>query len=127
MISIADHRSDADVTVAATDLAGMLLLPAMAEPHAHLDKALTAERVPNPTGDLAGAIDAWIAAAERGDLRRGVAPELAARVALASAAAALADPDRPLETVRNELLHVLLHGMAEPKPRLKWTEPTRES
>lgn len=48
------------------DLGGRLLLPAMAEPHAHLDKALTAEMAPNPTGDLMGAIDAWIAAAEAG-------------------------------------------------------------
>ena len=45
------------------DLGGWLLLPAMAEPHAHLDKALTADMVPNPKGDLMGAIDAWIAAA----------------------------------------------------------------
>jgi cytosine deaminase len=43
------------------DLAGQLLLPAPAEPHAHLDKALTAHRVRNPTGDLPGAIDAWLA------------------------------------------------------------------
>ncbi len=50
------------------DLKGWLTLPAMAEPHAHLDKALTAEDVPNPTGDLMGAIDAWIAAAQRGVL-----------------------------------------------------------
>ncbi|MFL5796475.1 MAG: amidohydrolase family protein [Actinomycetota bacterium] len=42
------------------DLAGYLLLPAPAEPHAHLDKALTADRVPNPEGDLPGAIEAWI-------------------------------------------------------------------
>ncbi len=40
------------------DLAGHLLLPAPAEPHAHLDKAFLAERVPNPTGDLIGAIEA---------------------------------------------------------------------
>ncbi len=48
------------------DLQGWLVLPAMAEPHAHLDKALTAERVPNPTGDLRGAIQAWNAAADAG-------------------------------------------------------------
>lgn len=48
------------------DLGGRLLLPPMAEPHAHLDKALTAEQVPNPTGDLGGAITAWIAAAAAG-------------------------------------------------------------
>ena len=37
-----------------------LLLPSMGEPHAHLDKALTADLVPNPGGDLRGAIDSWI-------------------------------------------------------------------
>lgn len=50
----------------AHDLDGWLLLPAMAEPHAHVDKTLTADLVPNPTGDLAGAIRAWIAAADAG-------------------------------------------------------------
>ena len=50
------------------DLGGWLLLPAMAEPHAHLDKALTADEVPNPKGDLMGAIHAWFAAAEKGRL-----------------------------------------------------------
>jgi cytosine deaminase len=38
-----------------------VLLPAPAEPHDHLDKALTADRVPNPDGDLMGAIRAWLA------------------------------------------------------------------
>jgi cytosine deaminase len=54
-------------------LDGYLLLPAPAEPHAHLDKALTAGRVPNPTGDLAGAILAWCAyraTVERDDVVR---------------------------------------------------------
>jgi cytosine deaminase len=41
-------------------LSGYLLLPAPAEPHAHFDTALTADRIPNPTGDLAGAIQAWL-------------------------------------------------------------------
>ena len=50
------------------DLGGWLLLPAMAEPHAHLDKALTADEVLNPTGDLMGAIQAWFRAAEKGQL-----------------------------------------------------------
>jgi cytosine deaminase len=45
------------------DLDGWLLLPAPAEPHAHLDKALTADVVPNPTGDLLGAITNWELAA----------------------------------------------------------------
>ena len=42
------------------DLGGYLLLPAPAEPHAHFDTALTADRIANPTGDLGGAIDAWL-------------------------------------------------------------------
>jgi cytosine/creatinine deaminase len=41
------------------DVAGMVVLPGPAEPHAHLDKALSAHVVPNPAGDLAGAIEAW--------------------------------------------------------------------
>ena len=40
------------------DLGGRLLLPAPAEPHAHLDKAFLAERFENPTGDLIGAVEA---------------------------------------------------------------------
>ena len=43
------------------DLDGYLLLPAPAEPHAHLDKAFTADLVPNPTGDLSGAVQGWLA------------------------------------------------------------------
>lgn len=39
-----------------------LLLPALAEPHAHLDKAFLAERVVNTSGDLMGAILAMEAA-----------------------------------------------------------------
>ena len=41
------------------DVGGRLVLESLAEPHAHLDKALTADLVPNPAGDLLGAIDAW--------------------------------------------------------------------
>ncbi|MFT7600673.1 MAG: cytosine deaminase [Acidimicrobiales bacterium] len=43
------------------ELDGYVLMAAPAEPHAHLDKALTADIVHNPTGDLMGAITAWIA------------------------------------------------------------------
>ena len=42
------------------ELGGMLLLPALVEPHAHLDKALLADRIVNQTGDLMGAIEAWV-------------------------------------------------------------------
>jgi len=41
-----------------TELAGWMVVPAAIEPHAHLDKAFLAEQIPNPTGDLMGAIDA---------------------------------------------------------------------
>lgn len=44
------------------DLSGMMLLPAPAEPHAHLDKALLANRVRNESEDLPGAIDAIVSA-----------------------------------------------------------------
>ncbi|MFT3854246.1 MAG: amidohydrolase family protein [Ilumatobacteraceae bacterium] len=44
------------------DLEGYVTVPAFAEPHAHLDKAFLAERIPNPTGDLLGAILAMNAA-----------------------------------------------------------------
>jgi cytosine deaminase len=67
--AVASHRAGFDHDPAlggSTDLAGWLVLPALAEPHAHVDKALTAELVPNPTGDLVGAIDAWVAAGEAG-------------------------------------------------------------
>ena len=53
------------------DLGEWLLLPAMAEPHAHLDKALTADEVHNPKGDLMGAIHAWFEAAADGRLSHG--------------------------------------------------------
>ncbi len=45
---------------AEVDLEGYLLLPSFVEPHAHLDKALTSDIVPNPAGDLEGAIVAWV-------------------------------------------------------------------
>jgi cytosine deaminase len=41
------------------DLTGHLLLPAAAEPHAHLDKALTFDRIRPPQGDLRVAIESF--------------------------------------------------------------------
>ncbi|MEU1272638.1 amidohydrolase family protein [Streptomyces sp. NPDC005799] len=41
------------------DLTGYLLMAAGAEPHAHLDKALTWDRVGAPAGDLLAAVEAW--------------------------------------------------------------------
>lgn len=42
------------------DLDGFLLLGAPAEPHAHLDKAYCADLAVNQSGDLGGAIEAWL-------------------------------------------------------------------
>ncbi len=58
-ISAVADRIDPPAGEPVIDLDGFLLLPAPAEPHAHLDKALTADRVPNNSGDLPGAIEAW--------------------------------------------------------------------
>src|SRR3954471_206756 len=41
------------------DLDGFLLLPAPAEPHAHLDKALSYDLIQPPSGDLGLAIESW--------------------------------------------------------------------
>ncbi len=52
-----DRTATADAVV--HDLGGMLVLAALAEPHAHLDKALSGRLIANPSGDLLGAINAW--------------------------------------------------------------------
>lgn len=41
------------------DLNGFVLLTAPAEPHAHLDKALSWDQISPPMGDLEGAIESW--------------------------------------------------------------------
>ncbi|MDX1448438.1 MAG: amidohydrolase family protein [Acidimicrobiia bacterium] len=57
------HVSDGRVvgeglpTAERIDVGGMLVLPALAEPHCHLDKAYLADRFPNPSGDLISAIE----------------------------------------------------------------------
>ncbi len=101
-------------------LHGYLLLEAAAEPHAHLDKALTADRVPNVTGDLMGAISAWMAyrpsltvddIAERG--------ERAARMLLANGVTALrthVDVSADIGTIGVEAMHRVksaLHGLMD--------------
>ena len=66
VVDRASEPSDPAGSAALHDLGGRLLLPALAEPHAHVDKALTADLVDNPRGDLTGAIEGWIAAAAAG-------------------------------------------------------------
>ncbi len=46
-------------TATVVDCSGMVILAAPVEPHAHLDKALSGLRAPNPAGHLEGAIIAW--------------------------------------------------------------------
>lgn len=56
--------ADGDARTAAADrldLTGFLLLPAPAEPHAHLDKVLTAELLSSAGGGLDDAVRAWYA------------------------------------------------------------------
>ena len=60
--SLPPPPSDETRSVPTLDLRGFVLLPSFVEPHAHLDKAYTADLVANPRGDLGGAIDAWIGA-----------------------------------------------------------------
>jgi cytosine deaminase len=83
-------RSRGEGPVAVEDLAGALLLPAPAEPHAHLDKAFLAEVIDNPTGDLMGAILAMEANRHLLDVASTVErAERAARVLVANGATAI--------------------------------------
>ena len=41
------------------DLAGKLVVPGLVDAHQHLDKSRTVARVPNPSGDLEGAVVAF--------------------------------------------------------------------
>ncbi len=60
VVSVRDHAPDVPPGVGTViEGNGRLVVPAPAEPHAHLDKAFTADVVPNPSGDLRGAIEAW--------------------------------------------------------------------
>lgn len=60
IVAISERIEDvANPDVNVIDLDGRLLLPSLVEPHAHLDKSLTADVVPNPKGDLMGAILGW--------------------------------------------------------------------
>jgi len=62
---------------------------------------------------------------ERGEFRHNVSPRLAATALLTTAAAILAgavfrEGEASAEEIRNQLLHVTLHGLVQPKPRIKW-------
>ena len=75
-------------------------------------------------GDLRALVEAVVRRGqERGEFRRNASARLAAAAFLATCAAAFsgAPPDGATDALRNELLHALLHGLSEPKPRLKWS------
>ena len=78
-----------------------------------------------PDRDLRAVVEAVVSRGQqRGEFRRNVSPGVAAAAFLGTCAAVFAaEADRAdtPEAQRNELLHALLHGLSEPKPRLKWT------
>jgi AcrR family transcriptional regulator len=62
---------------------------------------------------------------ERGEFRRNISPRLAATSLLTTAAAILAgavfrEGEASPDEIRNQLLHATLHGLVQPKPRVKW-------
>jgi AcrR family transcriptional regulator len=99
------------------DAARALLRELLAEPAPAIGE--TGER------DLRAIVEAVVRRGqERGELRRTISPRLAAAAFLASCAAVFSSEaarDAAPEQLRNELLHALLHGVHEPKPRLRWT------
>jgi cytosine deaminase len=60
IIEVSEREGDvSSENVDHVDLDGRLIIPSLVEPHAHLDKSLTADVVPNAKGDLMGAIHGW--------------------------------------------------------------------
>lgn len=84
------------------DCTGLVVLPAAAEPHVHLDKVATVREAPNPSGELMGAVRAWLAHA----------PTIDPADVRARAAAAVADFVRHGATAVRT--HVNLHAAIDP-------------
>jgi AcrR family transcriptional regulator len=89
---------------------------------------LLAPRTPGdgaPDRDLRALVEAVVRRGQqRGELRANVSPRIAAAAFLGACAAAFsaeAERGEAPDALRNELLHALLNGLREPKPRLKWT------
>jgi cytosine deaminase len=100
------------------DLTGYVLLPGLAEPHAHLEKAFTAGRTPTGTGDLADAIAAWIGL--RGRLTEADFADRARRAALsylASGATAI----RTHTDVGAEIGLIAFHALCDVRDELAGT------
>ncbi|HSI81801.1 MAG TPA: amidohydrolase family protein [Solirubrobacterales bacterium] len=93
--SVAEVGSGIDAGGAdALDLSGYVLLPAPAEPHAHLDKALSSKRVTVQPSDLEAAIEAWHAE------RRGLDVE---EISGRAEAAALISLERGVTAIRTHV------------------------
>src|SRR5918996_1568266 len=114
------HRARADVSLDGGDrveLTGHVLLAAPAEPHAHLDKALTAERVRVQAGDLDSAIEAWHEHRRTLDVediaRRA---EAAARICLARGATAIRTHVDVGEGIELRGADALVAGRRRPPP-----------
>ena len=81
---------------------------------------------PSGRGDLRALVEEIVQRGQqRGEFRRNVSPRLAATLLLTTAAAILAgavfrEGEASPEEIRNQLLHAALHGLVQPKPRLKW-------
>jgi cytosine deaminase len=107
--SISEGDSQHDSSTQTVDLEGRLVLPPLVEPHAHLDKAFLADRIPNPSGDLHGAIDAMVRAL--GTITESDVAERAERAARVMAAHGVSTirthVDTTLETGLVNLLGVL--------------------
>lgn len=57
-------EAEARIDAGWADLRGYTVLPAAADPHAHLDKALSWDLINPPVGDLPGAVASWHEAAQ---------------------------------------------------------------
>lgn len=115
--AIAVHGS-MEQTGVVDDLNGFLVLPGLVELHAHLDKALTADVVPNPSGDLLGAIDAWIAAEERGVFDFDSMVERATAALLRLVAHGVTAVRSHVNVGASDPTHVHLRAVLEAKKRL---------
>jgi AcrR family transcriptional regulator len=88
-------------------------------------RALLCDLLAQPSSELHAVVEGVVERGQqRGELRRTISPRLAAAAFLASCAAVFGSQharDAAPEQLRNELLHALLHGVHEPKPRLRWS------
>ena len=84
----------------ALDLDGFLLLPAAAEPHAHLDKSLTFDEIRPPLGDLGRAIASFQEFAATADEDLSLMRKLAEYPRLVESAALSLEPHAATDRLR---------------------------